>query len=478
MFVAVRCYEWEEEYDDEVEKLRTNLDILKLFFKNNPDVKYYCAYTSRLKAGTIECRYIVFPLSYIKGNDNCYFGGLFGEGILPFRPDFKSYVYSPANVREVEVIGDFHILNGILIKYSGNSNRIIIPDGVKQLKNSVFWNCFSLEKVIIPNSVKSLGGDTFYNCENLKELTIPPSVVEMGDNPFANCPKLKLINKSRHFIFEDGVLYDASRTRLIYCAINRESKILEIPEGIISISKHSFYNCKNLHKIVIPSSVRIIENNPFSNIPKLRLENNSPHFIFKNGALYNKTMTTLFYFEHSPENTTLDIPEGVKIIGRHSFYNCQVIEKISIPTTVKIIGYNPFTNCSRLSLVNKSPNFIYEANTLYNNDMSTLIYHSIKDSSDDFVIPDRVKRIGRCAFFGCYRLRSVKFNEGLSVIDRSAFANCTGLKEVFIPKSVKTLGEWAFANCTELEQISIPIHTTIEKHTFLNCPAKIYRRHI
>jgi hypothetical protein len=36
----------------------------------------------------------------------------------------------------------------------------------------------------------------------------------MGDNPFAICPNLELVNKSPHFIFEDGALYNKEKMRL------------------------------------------------------------------------------------------------------------------------------------------------------------------------------------------------------------------------------------------------------------------------
>jgi len=224
--------------------------------------------------------------------------------------------------------------------------------------------------------------------------------------------------------------------------------------------------------------VRILENNPFSNLPKLRIVNNSPHFIFEDGALYNKTMTTLFYYEHGHNSQTLVIPEGVKIIGRHSFYNCQNIESVTIPKTVDIIGYNPFTNCSKLCLDNNSPNFVYDNGTLYDKDKSVIIYHSIPDPADTFVVPDTVHKIGRSAFFGCRNLKKVIIQSSVSIIDRSAFAKCINLKEVSIPDSIEVIDEWAFSNCSSLKEINIPNHTLIETHTFLNSPAKVSRREV
>ena len=476
-FIAVQCMEWEEEYDVEVAKLKTKHSIVQSFFKMNSDTKYFCAYTSRLKAGTIECRYTVFPRTFCDDNTLTYARGLFEEGIQAYSPEFRGYPdENNKSNHSTKIIGHFEISNGILTKYTGSSPHIIIPDAVEKLRNSVFWNCYTMEKITIPDTVYSLGGDTFYNCENLSELTIPESVVIMGDNPFANCPKLNLINKSTHFVFEDGGLYDKEITRLIYCTIKRDSEVFEVPDSVISVSKHSFYNCKNLKKIIIPPSVKIIENNPFSNLPNMRLENNSPHFIFRDGALYNKTMTTLFYYEHGTKSKKLVIPEGVSIIGRHSFYNCQTIESITIPSSVNIMGYNPFTNCSSLSLINHSPEYMYENGALYNKERTELIYYSIPSPTETFVVPNNVKKIGRNAFFGCKNLKKVIIPEGVSIIERSSFANCINLSEVSIPDSVTTLGEWAFVNCTNLNAINLPDNTSMEGHTFFNCPAKITRK--
>lgn len=474
VFIAVQCMEWEEEYDVEVSKLKSDHSLVQSFFEKNIDVEYLCAYTSRLKAGTIECRYIVFPRTFGVDSIMTYENGLFEDGGQAYAPEFRSVLGDGNTLNQsIENGSDFEISNGILLRYVGNKAHVVIPEGVEKLSNSVFWNCFTMEKIIIPNTVSSLGGDTFYNCENLSDLTIPEKVVIMGDNPFANCPKLNLINKSPHFIFEDGGLYNKEKTRLIYCAIKLDSEVFEVPDSVVSVSKHAFYNCQNLRTIIIPPSVKIMENNPFSNLPHMQLKNNSPHFIFRDGALYNKTMTTLFYYEHATESRNLIIPEGVKIIGRHSFYNCKTIETITIPRSVEIIGYNPFTDCSSLSLINYSPEFVYENGALYNKDKTELIYYSIPNLADIFVVPDTVKKIGRSAFFRCLNIKKVVIPEGVLKIERSAFANCTNLQEVAIPESIESLGEWAFLNCGSLNSLILPEGTSTEAHTFLNCSAKI-----
>ncbi len=472
--LAVRCMEFEEEYDIEVAKLKKDHSIMKSFFEANNDIDFFCAYTSRLKAGSIEFRYAVFPRTYSSYNPEIYLGGLFEEDIQPYFPDFERYREGGRSLRRsIEIIGDFEISNGILMKYTGNDRHVVIPNGVERLGSSVFWNCTNIEDVTIPNSVTNLGGDTFFSCENLRKLTIPHSVKMIGDNPFAICPKLDLVNESPYFVLEDDVLYNKEKTQLIQYSIKKKDNIFKVPNSVISIGKHTFVNCHSLRKIIIPPSVRIIENNPFSNLPDMRLENNSPHFIFKDGALYNKTMTTLFYYEHGFESKNLVIPEGVSIIGRHSFYNCKSIKTLTIPKSVKIIGYNPFTGCTSLSLINHSPEYVYENGALYNKTKTDLIYFSIPNPAEEFVVPNTIKKIGRSAFFGCSNLKKVVIPEGVVKIERSAFANCSSLSEISIPKSLESLGEWAFADCNKLKNITLPKRVSIKAHTFINCSAEI-----
>lgn len=483
-FIALKCQIWEEEYDEEVESYKSESERLINFFTNIPDVKYLCIYTSRLKAGLIECRYTIFPnFALLQANklnnsikNEFYSRGLFEERIYAYKPEFDKNKEDIHYQKQIIVNGtdEFKIHNGTLVEYRGNNKDVVIPNGVKKIQNSLFWNCTSLETIKIPESVISLGGDTFYFCTNLQKLTIPASVEIMGDNPFGNCPKLQLTNKSPFFVFKDGALYNKEMTRLIYYSIEDKQTTFNVPEGVISISKHAFYNSKNLEKITVPKTVKIMENNPFSNCPNLTIENNSPHFIMKDGALYNKNMTTLFYYENKNNAKSIIIPEGVKIIGRHSFFNCKNLEYISIPNSVKIIGYNPFTGCSSLMKIdNQSYNYAFENGILYDDKKIELIHSTIKGSPEDVIVPNTVKTIGRSAFYGCNRLKSVTIPESVKIIERSAFAYCKNLKNVIMPQNIKILGEWAFYNCINLKQLMIPKNIEMGNNTFLNCPAKI-----
>lgn len=463
--LAVRCTIWEDEYDDQVREISSRSEIPPQL---SEDCQGLVLYTSRLKAGTIEHRHTTFSRRHWSGDQA---NGLPSRAEAIFEEAGRASRGVDSRMRGTRKEDGFTTRDGVLVEYLGGQEHVVVPAYVERLKNSVFWNNETMREVTLPEGIWSLGGDTFYNCVSLTHLVIPASVEIVGDNPFANCPMLTLENRSPFFHYENGLLLNREGTRLIYCSIRESGREVVIPDGVISVGKHAFYNCRNLERIVLPRSVKIIENNPFSNLPLLRLENRSPHFVFQEGALYNKTFGTLFYYEQGWEADKLEIPEGVRIIGRHSFYNCRRLRRLSIPESVTTIGYNPFAGCSSLRLECRSPAYVYRDGALYNHDMTELISYSIAGPSEEFIVPSGVRKIGRSAFFMGENLRHVRLPAGLTIIERSAFAGCSNLRSVNLPPTVVSIGEWAFSRCGVLERLDLPSNATVEAHTFLGCPA-------
>ena len=69
-------------------------------------------------------------------------------------------------------------LNGELV------TDLVIPEGVKKIKEYAFYNCDKLTSVIIPNTVTSIGEKAFYGCTGLTSITIPESVTYIVYNAF------------------------------------------------------------------------------------------------------------------------------------------------------------------------------------------------------------------------------------------------------------------------------------------------------
>lgn len=90
-------------------------------------------------------------------------------------------------------------------------------------------------------------------------------------------------------------------------------------------------------------------------------------------------------------------------------------------------------------------------------------YYKVKEIADgafknhtglaDLKIAEGVTRIGRRAFYGCTRIRSIYTPESLSEIDDEAFAQSSNVSEVYLGTELARIGQDAFKNCSLLTRI-------------------------
>ena len=122
---------------------------------------------------------------------------------------------------------------------------------------------------------------------------------------------------------------------------------------------------------------------------------------------------------------------------------CSGLKSISIPASMSEIDryWTFFYSCSGLNSITAHPdNLAYTSvdGVLFNKDRTKLIFYP-QGRKGDYVIPDSVLEIGKCAFFGC-----------------------NGLTSVTIPNSVVKIGNRAFANCVKLSSVDITVTLTFE----------------
>lgn len=447
--------------------IEINNDILKLFgktvrflvwddeFSNIDAEENDIGYKSRLISGVIESETKFFH----NGSWFDYWDGIKCWNNETLKIDDQNFVVKGTR----------------LMRYVGKEKVVTIPKGINVIESCAFWDNQFIEEVIIPDEVVNIGGDTFYNCKNLKRINIPKQCTLMGNNPFAGCPDVEVTNNSDHFVLIDGALFTADKKTLIYCSIKGNSDEFIVPDGVEVICKHTFFLCDRLEHVVLPTSLKKMENNPFSGCSKLSITNNSKSYHILDDVIYNQFKTAVVGTLNKISTDCLIIPEGTKTINRNSFWNCKGIKKIVFPKSLIDIGYNPFVGCSNIHFESRSEYYKVIDDVLYTKDLSKIVCYPAWKAIGDIKLPETVITLERGAFSGCDKMTSISLHN-VNIINKSCFTNCTGLKTIYCSDFITYVGEWAFAYTTNLETVSVGPNTIVDNNAFSNSSAKLVVR--
>ena len=227
---------------------------------------------------------------------------------------------------------NFEIKNGILVRYTGNDENVIIPDGVTSIRNGVFVNRKDLISIIIPDGVTSIGKNTFAGCTNLKSVTIPDGVTSIDDGAFSWCESITNI------IIPDSVINIGDS------AFSSCERLIDItiPNNVTSIGDHAFACCRSLKSITIPNGVTSIGDWVFeecNNLESIIVNNENKYYSSdEKGVLFNKDKTKLIRYPIGKVAIEYTIPDTVTTIDDYAFFNCRSLKNITILGAVTHIG--------------------------------------------------------------------------------------------------------------------------------------------
>ncbi len=296
---------------------------------------------------------------------------------------------------------------------------VMISNGVTGIGDSAFYRCTGLTGVTIPPSVTSIGCDAFYGCSSLTNVTIPEEVTSIGNQAFYDTA---FYNNEDNW--ENGVLYCGNN---LLAAKTDLSGIYTVKEETKVIGDYSFYYCRSL--------------------------------------------------------TSMTIPSSVTNIGYAAFYGCIGLTSVTIPSSVTSIGDWAFNGGSGLMDVYYAGNQEqWHAITIYSSNKSLLNADIHYDSDIDSVpgivasgtcganLRWKLDSNGAMTIFGTGEITdygygaapwydrresitSVMISEGVTNIGDYAFNGCSGLTSLMIPESMTSIGGRAFNGCSNLTDI-------------------------
>ena len=126
---------------------------------------------------------------------------------------------------------------------------------------------------------------------------------------------------------------------------------ITIPEGVTRIGYGAFYHCDKLNQVNLPSTIEEIEPEAFGKTGFI--ENWK-----KSGSGTFLTAGDGILLAYNGNESTVNVPESVRIIAPGVFANRPEITTVVLPDTLETIGEGAFENCSRLKQVSGGANLL------------------------------------------------------------------------------------------------------------------------
>lgn len=389
------------------------------------------------------------------------------------------------------------IENSKLIKYSGSSETVVIPDGVATIGKDAFRNNREIKSVIIPDSVVFIENRAFSSCTRLQSVKISRNLKALGWHVFSGCTALESVDipgslKSVNYCSFKGcsslkaVFFHEGTERISESAFSKcySLEAVRLSSTIITLKRYSFGKCRSLKKVCFSSNREYeIDNNGFFGVHKnisffwpestpFRNEREQGFNVTEDGILKG-------YFGNKEH---LLIPDTVKTIGSYAFCGNRVTSRIEVPESVAVLEKNAFVYMKTLKSI-----FIKGAIRLGNG-----CFWGCTEL-EDIKMPSSLESVGVDCFGQCwslkeldfgktkarfsgriapmaYGLKKVVFPSEMVEIPENAFYYCKALETIQIPESVTKIGNMAFVGCKSLVKMTIPENVeTLDLNVFNGC---------
>lgn len=80
--------------------------------------------------------------------------------------------------------------------YNDDILQVVITQGVKNVGNCAFYNCYNVHSVVISDSVTEIGNEAFWYCKALSKVKIPETVTVIGSHNFISPSPLTIYGAS------------------------------------------------------------------------------------------------------------------------------------------------------------------------------------------------------------------------------------------------------------------------------------------
>ena len=280
--------------------------------------------------------------------------------------------FSQCNLKSIHIPDGIESLQGTfwentnLSTFTGGNNLV-------EISNGTFSGC-AFESFTLGDKVETIG-DAFERCYNLKSIFIPKNVKNIGFQAFTECKSLESIQ-----VDEENPVYDSrdNCNAIIETATGNMiagCKTTTFPEGLKSINRNCFWDCKDLQELNFPNTLEEIGDYAFYlclGLKKLVLPNSLK-------SLGNAA------FLWCDNLTSVELPANLQSISDQAFSCARIEEVVCLSTTPPILSQNAFwyyTHFPHTLIVPDGCKAAYEAADNWKD------FAEIKEMSERYILGD------------------------------------------------------------------------------------------
>ena len=251
--------------------------------------------------------------------------------------------------------------NPVILKVTGTLTDEMFQDlyAVIEQKRTGDWEWSSY----VGLDLREVIGLTTLHWIGATMIGIPSSVSEIVPGAVSGFDKVLIADNNQYFKYEDDILYNKDKTRLLWYSRNKTNTSFEIPSSVISVDNNSIYCNTYLKEITIPSTlVSLGEGGTDStgtlygchNLKTIRVASDNQYYEVEDGVLFTKGKEKLICYPAKMEGESYNIPKGTKKIVYGAFEYANNLRSITVPDTVIEIR-NVFINTNFSSITFENP---------------------------------------------------------------------------------------------------------------------------
>ena len=444
-------------------------------------------------------------------------------------PDYTSFTAVPwadlRNTISILEIGDGitnlgnYAFNGIAI------TKVAIPSSCKKIGMYAFYGCKKMTDIYIPASVVTIGTSAVSNCSKLKFVHYDDRCSSRTALNLSSCAETgRLIEKSgtgdsyanvpegweyyTHGVQCYGgawVAENTDQTKLFFYAQNPGATVnFAVAGRVPSLTRrldpeyHPWRaSCYKYKSLEIDKNIASIDDFEFlgyedsdvtkmgyTNMQTITVSNNNSYFVVgEDGALYDKSKTTVYLYPAKSTATDIEIPATVTTIKPGAFYGAKNLQKIDFLGTISLINTYAFAQTSSLSSLN------FATDTAPATTVSTaftgvarggVVFASVE--TDAFKI--FTSQVGSGWTFDAETYGPVKsyISDGTLYVvgkgeyttsssDADWYSQSSSIKKIVVKDGITNIGGYSFRYCDNVTEVTLHNNGYIDYGAFASCKA-------